>query len=218
MSYQTYNFVLTFHLWVQVAKWATSFSFLVAHRQHLVALASGRPVICNPALRCTASFISCFFVCFDALPCLIFHIFACFCLSGTYSARRSVVSTCIRALMCTDLSAVIRQKSHVLENFSISFKVLSNTDHVTSIPFGHFAIVLTSWYRQNSYFCREDFRRAIMTSWETRRNLAYALQNLQFFHHFTMKFNIFSLNLTGDSDFLILFISMQYKLSMSGFS
>ena len=33
-----------------------------------------------------------------------------------------------------------------------------------------------------------------------------------------MKFNIFSLNLTGDSDFLILFISTQNKLSMSGFS
>ena len=33
---------------ILVAKWATSFSFLVAHRQDLVALASGRAVICNP--------------------------------------------------------------------------------------------------------------------------------------------------------------------------
>ena len=32
-----------------------------------------------------------------------------------------------------------------------------------------------------------------------------------------MKFNIFSLNLTGDSDFLTLFNSNQNKLSMSGF-
>ena len=38
-------------------------------------------------------------------------------------------------------------------------------------------------------------------------NLANALQNLQFFHHFTMKFDIFSLNSTGESDFLILFLS-----------
>ena len=49
------------------------------------------------------------------------------------------------------------------------------------------------------------------------RNWAYTLQNVQFFHHFTMKFNIFSLNLTGDSDFLTLFNSNQNKLSMSGF-
>ena len=32
-----------------------------------------------------------------------------------------------------------------------------------------------------------------------------------------MKLNIFSLNLTGDIDFLILFISTQYKRSMNGF-
>ena len=36
--------------WILVAKWATSFWFLVVHRQHLVALGSGRPVICNPAM------------------------------------------------------------------------------------------------------------------------------------------------------------------------
>ena len=42
-------------------------------------------------------------------------------------------------------------------------------------------------------------------------------QTCTFFHLFTMKFNIISLNLTGDSDFLILFISMQNTLSMSGF-
>ena len=33
------------------------------------------------------------------------------------------------------------------------------------------------------------------------RNWANALQNLQFFHNFTVKFYILSLNLTGDSDF-----------------
>ena len=45
------------------------------------------------------------------------------------------------------------------------------------------------------------------------RNWANALQNLQS----TIKFNIFSFHLTGDSDFLILFISTQNKLSMTGF-
>ena len=38
------------------------------------------------------------------------------------------------------------------------------------------------------------------------RNFAYPLQNLQFCHHLTKKFNIFSLNLTGDSNFLILLL------------
>ena len=33
-----------------------------------------------------------------------------------------------------------------------------------------------------------------------------------------MKFNMFSLSLTGHSDFLILFISTQYKLYTNGFS
>ena len=46
------------HPWIQVAKWATSFSFLVAHRQHLVALASGRPVICNPASEMSTKMVN----------------------------------------------------------------------------------------------------------------------------------------------------------------
>ena len=37
------------------------------------------------------------------------------------------------------------------------------------------------------------------------------------FQYFTMKFNIFSLNLTGESNVFILFISTHNKLSMSGF-
>ena len=42
------------------------------------------------------------FVLFCMFWCFAFILFfACFCLSGTYSARRSVVSTCICALMCT---------------------------------------------------------------------------------------------------------------------
>ena len=49
------------------------------------------------------------------------------------------------------------------------------------------------------------------------RNWANALQNLQFFHHFKIEFDIFSLNLTGESDFLILFLSTQNKLSISSF-
>ena len=44
-----------------------------------------------------------------------------------------------------------------------------------------------------------------------------AMQNMQFSQYFTTKFDIFSLNLTGESDFLILFISTHNKLSMSGF-
>ena len=44
--------ILIIHPKILVTKWATSFWFLVAHRQILVALASGRAVqhvICNPA-------------------------------------------------------------------------------------------------------------------------------------------------------------------------
>ena len=47
---------------------------------------------------------------------------------------------------------------------------------------------------------------------------AYVVQNLLFSHYFTTKFDIFSLSLTGDSDFLVIFSSTQNKLSMSGFS
>ena len=50
-----------------------------------------------------------------------------------------------------------------------TFKVLSNTDHMTPIPFGHFAIVFTSWYRQLPRLCREDLRNDIMTSWDKWR-------------------------------------------------
>ena len=49
------------------------------------------------------------------------------------------------------------------------FNVLSNTDHVTPIPFSHFAIVLKSWYRQHPHLCRKDLRSAIMMSRDTWR-------------------------------------------------
>ena len=49
------------------------------------------------------------------------------------------------------------------------------------------------------------------------RNMAYVLQNVQFSQYFTMKFNIFSLNLTRESNFFILFIGTQNKLSMISF-
>ena len=49
------------------------------------------------------------------------------------------------------------------------------------------------------------------------RIMTCALQNTQFSQYFTTKFNIFSLNLTGESDFFILFIRTHNKLSMSGF-
>ena len=68
--------------------------------------------------------------------------------------------------------------------------------------------------------CREDFRTVL---WRHEicdifpRIMTCALQNMQFSQYFTMKFNIFSLNLTGESDFFILFISTHNKISMSGF-
>ena len=46
-----------------------------------------------------------------------------------------------------------------------SFKVLSNTDHMTLINFSNFAIVFTLWYCPTSSLCREDLRNAIMISW-----------------------------------------------------
>ena len=49
------------------------------------------------------------------------------------------------------------------------------------------------------------------------RNMANALKKLAVFHHFTMKFDIFSLNSTWDSDFLILYLRTQNKLSVISF-
>ena len=68
--------------------------------------------------------------------------------------------------------------------------------------------------------CREDLRNVL---WRHEifnvflRNMTYAQQNMQFSQYFTTKFNIFSLNLTGESDFFILCFSTHNKLSMSGF-
>ena len=54
--------------------------------------------------------------------------------------------------------------------------------------------------------CREDLRN-VLWRYEIcdvfQRNMTYVLQNMQFLQYFTMKFNIFSLNLTGESDFFI---------------
>ena len=103
------------------------------------------------------------------------------------------------------------------------------------------------WFRSLSailpLFWRQDLAnflnfaaKTIMTSWDTRRfheklllwryeihdvfprNWANAPQNLRFFRYFTIKFNIFSLNLTGDSDFLIPLTSTLNKLSITSFS
>ena len=55
------------------------------------------------------------------------------------------------------------------------------------------------------HLCREDSRNVL---WRHEicdvfpRIMTCALQNIQFSQYFTMKFNIFSLNLTGESDFL----------------
>ena len=68
--------------------------------------------------------------------------------------------------------------------------------------------------------CREDSRNVL---WRHEicdvfpRIMTCALQNKQFLQYFTTKFNIFCLNLTGESDFFILFISTHNKLSMSSF-
>ena len=69
--------------------------------------------------------------------------------------------------------------------------------------------------------CREDCRNVL---WRHEicdvfpRIMTCALQNMQFSQYFTTKFNIFSLNLTGGSNFFILFISTHNKLSMSRFN
>ena len=47
--------------------------------------------------------------------------------------------------------------------------------------------------------------------------MTFALQNMQFLQYFSTKFYIFSLNLTGESDVFVLFISTHSKLSMGGF-
>ena len=68
--------------------------------------------------------------------------------------------------------------------------------------------------------CREDSRN-VLSRHEIcdvfPRIMTCALQNMKFSQYFITKFNIFSLNLTGESDFFILFISTHNKLSMSGF-
>ena len=43
------------------------------------------------------------------------------------------------------------------------------------------------------------------------------MQNMQFSQYLITEFNIFSFNLTGETDFFILFISTHNKFSMSGF-
>ena len=68
--------------------------------------------------------------------------------------------------------------------------------------------------------CRENIRNV---RWRHEicdvfpRIMTCALQNMQFSQYFTTKFNIFSLKLTRESDFFILFISTYNKLSISGF-
>ena len=70
------------------------------------------------------------------------------------------------------------------------------------------------------HLCREDSRNVL---WRHEicdvfpRIMTCALQNMQFSQYFTTKFNIFSLNLTGESVFFILFSSTHNKLSMSSF-
>ena len=100
-------------------------------------------------------------------------------------------------------------------------KVLSNTDHMTPT----LSTILPLFWRHGiANFPAFAAKTREMLLWRHAihdvfpRNWANALQNVQFFHHFTMKFDIFSLNLTWDSDFLILFLSTQNKLSMSSFS
>ena len=57
--------------------------------------------------------------------------------------------------------------------------------------------------------CREDLRNVL---WRHEmydvfpRNMTYALQNMHFSQYFTSQFNIFSLNLTGESDFFLFYL------------
>ena len=85
------------------------------------------------------------------------------------------------------------------------------------------AILLLFWRHdiaELNRLCREDFRNVL---WRHEicdvfpRIMTSTLQNMQFSQYFTTKFNIFSLNLTGESDVFILIISTHNKLSMSGF-
>ena len=80
--------------------WARADSIVFVHHDSAVSIASLRDCGILP-VRCAACFISCYILYVLMLCLVLFYIFACFCLSGTYSARRSVVSTCTRALMCT---------------------------------------------------------------------------------------------------------------------
>ena len=76
---------------------------------------------------------------------------------------------------------------------------------MTLIPFGNFAIVLTSWYRRASSSLPRKLEKCTM-SHEIYdvfpQNRTHALQNMPFSQYFTTQFYIFSLNLTGESVFL----------------
>ena len=68
--------------------------------------------------------------------------------------------------------------------------------------------------------CREDLRNVLWRHEKCDvfpRIMSCALQNMQFSQYFTTKYYIFSLNLTGESDFFILLISTHNKLSRSSF-
>ena len=89
-------------------------------------------------------------------------------------------------------------------------KVLSNTDHMTPIPFGTFCY----WFHVMTHDI-VNFQPFAAKTWEVffSSEMWPTHYDLQFLHHFTMKCNVFSLNLTGDSVFF-LFTSTQNKLSM----
>ena len=93
---------------------------------------------------------------------------------------------------CDDvpLDVVVLQENLYFNNNAALLR-LSNSDHMTPIPFNHFAIVLTSWYRRTSSFWwktwemllwHHEIQKVFLRIW------AYALRNVQFLHDFTTNF------------------------------
>ena len=62
-----------------------------------------------------------------------------------------------------------KTRQYKLNQFEYVFKALLNSDHVTPIPFGHVAIVLTSCYSRASSPLPRRPEKFTMTSWNMRR-------------------------------------------------
>ena len=89
--------------------------------------------------------------------------------------------------VCTSWRHVLAPYMSSDLQMSCYFKALKNSDHVTPIPFGHFVIALTSWYRRPYPLCREDSRNVLWRH-EIRdvfpRIMTNALQKMHFSQYF----------------------------------